>query len=80
MPIYEFRCMKCNEYFELLIMNREEQVDMKCEKCGGGDIERILSKTSHSMGSGKSQSAPAAQTRNCSSGSCTTIDLPGHSR
>jgi putative FmdB family regulatory protein len=80
MPIYEFRCMKCNEYFELLIMNQDEQVEMKCARCGSEDMERVLSKTSYAMGVGGSAAAPSAQTRNCSSGSCTTIDLPGHNR
>ena len=80
MPIYEFRCMTCNEYFELLIMNQDEQVEMKCAKCGGADIERVLSTTSYAMGDSGSPATPSAQTRNCSSGSCTTIDLPGHSR
>lgn len=80
MPIYEFRCLTCNEYFELLIMNQDEQVEMKCAKCGGEEIERVLSTTSYAMGDGGSPANPSVQTRNCSSGSCTTIDLPGHSR
>lgn len=80
MPIYEFRCIRCGEYFEVLVMNQEEAVEMKCARCGGEDIERVMSKTSYSMGTGTSQPNPSAQTRTCSSGSCTTIDLPGHSR
>jgi len=29
MPIYEFKCLKCNEFFELLVMNKEEEVALK---------------------------------------------------
>jgi hypothetical protein len=32
------------------------------------------------MGIPSGDSGPKAQSRNCSSGSCTTIELPGHSR
>lgn len=82
MPIYEFKCLKCQEFFELLLINQNENVEMKCPKCGAEDFERIMSATNYAMGmpgaGGNSQ--PSAQTRTCSSGSCTTIDLPGHSR
>jgi putative FmdB family regulatory protein len=81
MPIYEFKCLKCEEYIEILIMgSNDDPVEMKCGKCGGSDLERILSTTSHSIANGQGASQAAAKTRTCSSGSCTTWDLPGHSR
>jgi putative FmdB family regulatory protein len=81
MPIFEFRCLSCNECFEILVLKKKEEVEARCPKCDSEDFERVLSKTCYAMapGSGKS-SAPAAQTRTCSSGSCTTWDIPGHSR
>ncbi|MBA3029837.1 MAG: zinc ribbon domain-containing protein, partial [Desulfobacteraceae bacterium] len=30
MPIYEFKCLKCNDCFEILIMGRDETVETKC--------------------------------------------------
>ena len=82
MPIYEFKCLSCQECTEILVMGtNEDQVEMRCKQCGSEDIERILSCTHHAMatgGSGKSQ--PCAESRTCSSGSCTTWNLPGHSR
>ena len=82
MPIYEFKCHNCQEYIEILIMgNQDDAVEMKCSKCGGRELERILSSTSYSMAAGgNGQSQSSTQTRTCSSGSCTTWNLPGHSR
>ena len=82
MPIYEFKCLKCDEYIELLIMGpNDDHVEMKCSKCGSRDLERILSTTSHSIAAGsEAKSQAGTQTRTCSGGSCTTWNLPGHSR
>ncbi len=79
MPIFEFKCIKCGEYIEILVMNKDEEMEMKCSKCGAMDLERILSSTSYNMtsqgASGRSQSS--VETKTCSSGSCTTYNLPG---
>lgn len=82
MPIYEFKCLKCQEYIEILVMGaNDKNVEMKCSKCGHEELERILSSTHISVApDGGSKSQVSSQTRSCSSGSCTTWDLPGHSR
>jgi putative FmdB family regulatory protein len=81
MPIYEFKCLECEEFIELLVMNKDEEIELKCPKCKCEELERVLSSTSYSMpdGSGKSQGAKS-QTRTCGSGSCTTYEIPGHAR
>jgi putative FmdB family regulatory protein len=81
MPIYEFRCLSCNECFEILVMTSSESRESRCPKCGSEDFERVLSKTCYTMGPGSEKSGGAStQTRSCSSGSCTTWEIPGHSR
>ena len=81
MPIYEFRCLKCNEVFEILQMSSEDEVEMKCPRCGSEDFQRVLSTASYAMGEGKGQAeGPSVQTRECASGTCSTYTLPGHSR
>ena len=81
MPIYEFKCLKCEEYIEILVMGtKDDSVEMKCAKCGSDELERILSSTAYAMGDGSSKPKASAQTRTCSGGSCTTWELPGHSR
>ena len=81
MQIYEFKCLKCEEFIELLVMNKDEKIELKCPKCKSEEIERVLSSTSYSMAdsSGKSQGVKS-QSRTCQSGSCTTYEIPGHAR
>ncbi len=79
MPIYEFKCMDCDKFMELLVMNKQDEVEMVCSHCGSGNLERILSTTNHAIPGGGSSSGSGAtsQTRTCSSGSCTTYTIPG---
>ncbi|MBW2167033.1 MAG: zinc ribbon domain-containing protein, partial [Deltaproteobacteria bacterium] len=50
MPIYEFKCLKCQTYFEMLVMNNDEEVELKCPECKSEDFERIISSTNFAMG------------------------------
>ncbi|MFZ5597221.1 MAG: FmdB family zinc ribbon protein [Bacillota bacterium] len=79
MPIFEFRCLKCGEIFEKLFKTSNEEVNIECPKCKSDSFERVISRTNHIMGSGKSGGKrPSITTRSCSSGSdCTTLELPG---
>jgi len=81
MPIYEFKCLKCDHHVELLIMNQDDAIDLKCTDCNSKDLERIISTTNYHMGSNSGKNATVnSQTRTCSSGSCTTYEIPGHRR
>lgn len=81
MPIYEFKCLKCEEFIELLVMNKDEKIELKCPKCECDELERVLSSTNYSMTDGPGQSQGVkSQTRTCTSGSCTTYEVPGHTR
>jgi putative FmdB family regulatory protein len=79
MPIYEFRCLKCQDLFEMLIMNPDDNEKVHCPKCNADTSERVMSTTNFSItgGCNSSGSSPSAQTRKCSGGSCTTYDIPG---
>ena len=33
MPIFEFKCLKCEEFIEMLVMNQDDEVELKCPKC-----------------------------------------------
>ena len=83
MPIFEFKCLDCDKYMEILVMNKQEEVEMACSDCGSGNLERILSSTNHTItggGSGRAaDTKSSSQTRTCSSGSCTTYTIPGPS-
>ena len=81
MPIFEFRCLACNECFETLMLKKDDEIELRCPKCASEELERILSKTCYAMGPGGGEKQGAAsQSRTCSGGSCTTWEIPGHSR
>lgn len=78
MPIYEFRCLKCDECFEFLVMNKADQVELRCPQCKSEDFERVLSASCYSRGNSTSEiQGPKSQTRSCPSGTCTTYEIPG---
>lgn len=81
MPIYEFRCLDCQHLFELLVLNDNEKVEMKCPSCESDTFERIMSTTNFNMGAHASGKGKAAsQSRSCAGGSCTTYEIPGPTR
>ena len=81
MPIFEFKCTDCGALMEILVMNRQDQVELACSGCGSGNLERVLSSTTHTITGGGSGQAGGcgvgSQTRTCGSGSCTTYTIPG---
>ena len=48
MPLYEYRCESCGDVFEI-IHKISEAAPTKCEKCGKGPMERLLSKSSFAL-------------------------------
>lgn len=81
MPIYEFKCTKCEAFFEVIVMGSDDK-DIGCPECKSKEFERVVSKTNFTMGSGSSTQSAGVQTqeRNCSSGSCKTYTVPGETK
>ena len=86
MPIYEFKCSKCEEFFEVIVMGSGKDDAVSCPKCKSQEYERVVSTINYNMGSGGAASGggPArgvsTQTRNCSSGSCKTYTVAGETQ
>jgi putative FmdB family regulatory protein len=40
-PLYEYRCEKCENEFETLVLSSGEKIS--CPECGSGDIEKLFS-------------------------------------
>jgi len=81
MPIFEFKCLKCNDIVEMLLMKNDQEIELKCPNCHSESVERVLSASGYKMNGGAGQPKGAtAQTKSCSSGSCTTYDIPGPAR
>jgi putative FmdB family regulatory protein len=43
MPIYEYRCEKCGEGFELFVRSPSRQVEPTCPKCGSKKVAKSVS-------------------------------------
>lgn len=43
MPIYEYRCQECGEKFEKLVRSMDSAPEIKCPKCGGQKVKRLIS-------------------------------------
>ena len=44
MPIYEYRCLGCRKVSEFLLLSLSSPFTPECPRCGGTDMERILSR------------------------------------
>lgn len=44
MPIYEYRCRDCKRKVTILTLRVSEQVDPRCEHCGGRNLGRLMSR------------------------------------
>lgn len=44
MPVFEYRCADCMKKFSLLIGVVAEQPEEKCPKCGGFNVDRLMSR------------------------------------
>ncbi len=61
MPIYEYRCAKCGAKFEVFVRSSTSEEELRCEKCGHNEVERVFSAFATSGGGGTA-----------SAGSCNT--------
>ena len=44
MPIYEYRCRKCDKRFSVLTLRVSERVSAECPKCGSRAADRLMSR------------------------------------
>jgi putative FmdB family regulatory protein len=44
MPIYEYRCSACRKISEFLVLNTSAPFEPVCPRCGGRDLQRVLSR------------------------------------
>jgi len=44
MPIYEFRCNTCRKKTTSLVLVRARIDDVRCQHCGGADLEKLWSR------------------------------------
>jgi putative FmdB family regulatory protein len=44
MPIYEFECRDCHRKTTALVLSRDRIAEVRCKRCGGGDLEKLFSR------------------------------------
>ncbi len=69
MPIYEFRCRKCEDEFEELVFGSDG--DVACPKCGATAVERKMSSFAFKSGE-KFSSSGGSGCSSCHSSSCSS--------
>lgn len=76
MPLYEYKCLGCEERFELLCCMSQDAQAVICPACGHTGARRLMSTFSaRSCGDGGGTTRPiAGQSRcgTCAGGSCAT--------
>jgi len=70
MPIYEYKCAKCDEEFETLVFRSDENV--ACPHCKGGNVRRLMSACSYKSGESYVPSSGSSGCSTCSSSNCST--------
>ena len=83
MPIFEFKCSKCEEFFEVIVMGSDDDKSLNCPKCKSQEFERVVSTINYAMGNSSSSSGGKGvqiQERECSGRSCKTYTVPGDTR
>ena len=70
MPIFEFRCGKCGEDFEELVMGDAKGI--KCPSCGGRKVKKLMSAFAHKSGDKFVSSHGGSGCSGCSSSSCSS--------
>lgn len=70
MPIYEYKCNRCNLEFELLIFSGEEAI---CPKCGSKNLTKKVSLVSfRSEKENSVQETSSSSCAGCSSSNCSS--------
>ena len=68
MPIYEFKCRKCDHTFEILVRNRNEKETVACPECRSKKTQRLMSAFAGRVGN---TSAGGASCGSCSATRCS---------
>jgi putative FmdB family regulatory protein len=68
MPIYGYVCKDCKSKFDLLVGVLFQKAELKCEKCGSKNIEKLFG-TFSVGGSGDTSNSSGGS---CPTGTCTT--------
>jgi putative FmdB family regulatory protein len=69
MPIYEYKCLKCNEQFEALVFGDD---NVSCPNCKGDKLERLMSACGFKSNGDFTPSTGSSSCSGCTSTNCST--------
>ena len=58
MPIYEYKCVDCNNTVSILFKSFSDQAKPVCDKCNGFDLTRLMSQITYIKPWGESLTYP----------------------
>jgi len=47
LPLYEYQCQACDREFQYLVLKKEDEADVKCPECKGGDLKKLVSRVAY---------------------------------
>lgn len=61
MPIYEYHCKECGNYFDVwaTIAEKEKGLDIACEKCGSKELKQVFAGISIATGASVTRNPPS---------------------
>lgn len=72
MPVFEYRCNKCNAKFDVLHKSSNSQEEVVCPRCNSKDSRKLLSAFSAKVTGNFERSFGG-----CENGSCGLPEVPG---
>ncbi|MFH0844897.1 MAG: zinc ribbon domain-containing protein [Pseudomonadota bacterium] len=70
MPIYEYKCGKCDNDFETLVLGSDD--DITCPECHGRKVKRMMSSCNFKSSGGYSPSSASSGCTTCSTKNCSS--------
>ncbi|MBC8459323.1 MAG: zinc ribbon domain-containing protein [Deltaproteobacteria bacterium] len=70
MPIFEYKCLSCQEEFETLVLGSNDKVS--CPHCEGNRLERLMSTCGFKSSGNFTPSSGSSECSSCTSTDCSS--------
>ncbi|HBF42574.1 MAG TPA: FmdB family transcriptional regulator [Desulfobacteraceae bacterium] len=70
MPIYEYRCLNCEDEFEAMVIGRDD--NLTCPRCKGDKLQRLMSACGFKRSNSFTPSSSSSGCSTCSSTNCSS--------
>lgn len=52
MPLFDYKCVKCANVFDILVRLKDIDKPIECPKCNSSDVKKVISKFNHKFNCG----------------------------